>query len=521
MGMTMHHTDHPEYPLYKEKIDQLLKDGFPKRSYSGTFLRNHYVKQPDIKPIAQLSTKEREFRHFIGQKKGHLTLSGFFSDGTLSPKLNPVVCQCECGAYCLIRISNFVKDNINFSCSECSSVQQGFIDQFSALHQVELDRHVVNSIFGGENLTIGEFAKQANRTVNSLNPLRGLSIDQLKLLTHQYNAYSIDLFALSEDKESILNPKIFLNGERKKLVNCYVRRPELLDINEVPPHLHNRNISQIIGTRINRIQIIGILKTDNLLTDYTTNNATLVTRCDCGTYSIFNFKTLHKPVKSYFYCCSRCQFVQNEVLRRENELNGELITSEKAWQILGVNIPNHIIDPKQVLHSDVSNAYKHEINRYDKETVHENQKKYFGLRYGFVVISDKARRKDLSGNNTSYAVATCDCRQECFFSYRKLNLNNGNPAILACSKCSHEINRAFHKGCESFIMGSSTTVFMRRWKFYLSLFEYPNDIEFKPIWRAYLLMKKSSPDLSFKLTLNKLIEASIKFKSNQITNCLS
>lgn len=509
----MHYTEHPEYPEYKEKIDQLLQDGFPKKTYSRSFPPNHYVEQPKIKPIAQLSANEREFREFIGQKKGHLTISGFLSDGTLSPKLNPIVCQCDCGAYCMIKLSNFIKENIILACSECALVQHGFSDQFWVLHQVYLNDKIVSSIFGGENLVLDVFIDQVNRTMNIENPLKGLSIDELKILTNQYNAFSIDFFALSEDKKSILNPKIFNGGVRKNLVNCYVRRPDLLDINDVPAHLHNRNLSQIIGTRINRIQIIGILKTDNIYADYTTNKATLVTRCDCGTYSIYNFKTLHKPVKSNFYRCSRCIFLENEIIRREHELHGEIITSAKAWEILGFKPPNQIVDQKQVIHSDVSNAYKHEIKRYDKDAVPEYHKKYFGLRFGFVVVSDKARRIDLSGKGNSFAVATCDCGQECYFPYRQLNLNNGNPAILACSKCSHEINITFHKGNESLIMGSSTTVFIKRWQYYLLLFKYPKDIEFKPIWRAYLLMKKKNPDLSFKLIVNKLIEASIKFKS--------
>ena len=511
----MHYTEHPEYPLYKEKIDQLLEDGFPKKTYSRSFPLNHYAEQPKIKSIGQLSTNEMEFRDSIGQKKGLLTVSGFFSDGTLSPKLNPIVCQCACGAYCIFKLSNFLKANVILACSECSLIQHGFSDQFWVLHQVDLHDQIVNSIFGGENLTLDVFVDHVNRKVDSQNPIKGLSLDELKILTNQYNAYSIEFFALSEDKQSILNPKLFDGGVRKNLDNCYVRRPDLLNINDVPAHLHNRNLSQIIGTRINRIQIIGILKTDNIYADYTTNKATLVTRCDCGTYSIYNFKTLHKPEKSNFYRCTRCQFLENEIIRRENELHGEVITPEKAWQILGFNPSNQIVDQKQVIHSDVSNAYQHEIKRYDKEAVPEYHKKYFGLRFGFVVVSDKARRIDLSGNGDSFAVATCDCGQECYFPYRQLNLNNGNLAILACSQCSHEINTTFHKGNESLIMGSSTTVFIKRWKYYLFLFKYPKDIEFKPIWRAYLLMKKKNPDLSFKLIVNKLIEASIKFKTNQ------
>jgi predicted SprT family Zn-dependent metalloprotease len=510
-----HYTEHSEYPLYKEKIDQLLKDGFPKKSYSRSLLVNHYTDKPLIKSIGQLSTKEKEFRDLIGQKKGLLTISGFYSDGTLSPKLNPIVCQCDCGAYCIIKLSNFLKANLILACSECSLIQHGFSEQFWLLHQIDLNDQIVNSIFGGENLSLDVFVDNLNKGEISQNPIRGLSIDQLKILTNQYNAYSIDFFPLSEDRESILNPKIFNGGLRKNLVNCYVRRPELLDINDVPAQLHNRNLSQIIGTRINRIQIIGILKTDNIHADYTTNKATLVTRCDCGTYSFYNFKTLHKPEKSNFYRCSRCQFLENEIIRRENELHGEVISQEKAWQILGFNQSTQIVDQKKVIHSDVSNAYKHEIKRYEKEAVPEYHKKYFGLRFGFIVVSDKARRLDLSGNGNSFAVATCDCGQECYFPYKQLNLNNGNHAILACSKCTVEINTTFHKGKESLIMGSSTTVFNKKWNYYLFLFNYPKGIEFNPIWRAYLLMKKKNPDLSFKLIVNKLIDASIRFKANQ------
>lgn len=66
----MHHTEHPDYPLYKAQIDQLLKDGFPKKSYTRNFDHNHYVEQPAIKRTGQYSPKERESKDIIGQKKG-------------------------------------------------------------------------------------------------------------------------------------------------------------------------------------------------------------------------------------------------------------------------------------------------------------------------------------------------------------------------------------------------------------------------------------------------------------------
>lgn len=506
----MHHTEHPDFPLYKAQIDQLLKDGFPKKSYSRSFQSNHYIEQPEIKRSAQLSPKEREFKDVIGQKKGLLTVIGFVSDGTLSPKLNPIVCQCDCGAYCIIKVSNFQKENIILACSECGLTQHGFSERFWELNQVNLTDNVVCSIFGGENLSFNHFVDVARKQLDSHNPLKKLTLDELKILTHQYNAFSIDQFALSEDKNHILNPKIFEGGIRKNLVNCYVRKPELLNLNDVPAHLHNRNISQMLGVRLNRLEIIGILKTDDI-DDYTTKKATLVTRCDCGIYSLYKFKTIQKNEKVRFYCCTRCQFLENEIVRREFEQHGEMINADKAWEILGY-IPIKKIINKSPLNSDVTNAYKHEINRFDKDMVPENQKKYFGLRFGFVVIVDKARRKDLSGNNDAFAVATCDCGQECYFPYKTLNSNGDNPVVLACSECSHQINNTFHRGNDGLLMGRSTTVFKKVWRHYLYLFNYDREIEFSPIWRAYLLMRKSNSDLSFKLTVNKLIEASLRYK---------
>lgn len=506
----MHHTEHPDYPLYKAQIDQLLKDGFPKKSYTRNFDHNHYVEQPAIKRTGQYSPKERESKDIIGQKKGLLTVIGFVTDGTLSPKLNPIVCQCDCGAYCIIKVSNFQKENIILACSECGLTQHGFSARFWELNQVNLADNVVCSIFGGQNLTIDKFIDKATTHLDSINPLEELSLDELRILTNQYNAYSIEQFALSEDKNQILSPKIFEGGIRKNLANCYVRRPELLDLEDVPARLHNRNISQMIGVRIDRYEIVGILKTEDIY-DYTTKKATLVARCECGTYSLFNYKTLHKPQESQFYRCSRCQFVENEIVRREFEQHGEKITAEKAWEILGYVPPKRNVF-KNPLNSDVRNAYTFEINRFDRDVVPVNHKKYFGLRFGFVVIVDKARRKDLSGNNDAFAVATCDCGQECYFPYRTLNSNSDNPVVLACSECSHQINITFHRGNDGLLMGRSTTVFKKVWRHYLYLFNYDRELEFSPIWRAFLLMKKNNPDLVFKQTVNKLIEAAMRFK---------
>ena len=66
----MHYTEHPDYHLYKSQIDQLLKDGFPKKTYARNLVRNHYIEQPKIKLTGQYSIKEREFKDIIGKKKG-------------------------------------------------------------------------------------------------------------------------------------------------------------------------------------------------------------------------------------------------------------------------------------------------------------------------------------------------------------------------------------------------------------------------------------------------------------------
>lgn len=510
----MRYTDHQEYPLHKENIDQLLKNGFPSKVYSRSFQPNHHIDQPPIKSEAQFSFIEMELKDIIGQKKGHLTVTGLWSDGTLTAKLNPIVCQCDCGAYCIIKASNFIKENIILSCSECGLKFQGFSEQFWNLNQVNLSDSVVSSIFGGENLSIEEFTNVATKQLPRHNPLKELSLDALKILTNQYNGYAIELFALSDDKKHILNPKIFQGGIRKNIINCYMNRPELLNISNVPARLHNRNISQMIGVRHDRIEVIGILKTDNIFTDYTTKRATLVTRCDCGIYSLFNFKTLYKPEKSNFLSCPRCQLLESEIIRREFDQRGEYITAEKAWEILGY-VPNKTSVKNTPVNSDVSNTYRFEIKKDEKEFVPEELKQFFGLRFGFVVITDKARRKDLSRSGQAFAVATCDCGLECYFPYKQLNTDTDNPVVLACSQCSHEINNIFRTGNDVLPIGRTAVQFKKRWKYYLHLFNYPKDLEFNPIWRAYLLMKKNNQKLSFKLIVNKLIEASIKRQTSQ------
>ncbi len=512
----MHYTEHPDYHLYKSQIDQLLKDGFPKKTYARNLVRNHYIEQPKIKLTGQYSIKEREFKDIIGKKKGLLTVIGFVTDGTLSPKLNPIVCQCDCGAYCIIKASNFQKENLILACSECVLTQNGFSRQFWEINRVNLADNVVCSIFGGENLSIVNFTDPARTYVGSINTLEKLSIDELKLLTYQYNAYSIEHFALSEDKNQLVSPKIFEGGIRKNLVNCYVHRPELINLEDVPAKLHNRNISQMIGVRIDRYEVVGILKTEDIY-DYSTNKATLVARCECGMYSLFNYKTLHKPQETQYYSCNRCQCVENEIIRREFEKHGELVTAEKAWKILGYVAPTKVVF-KKALNTDVRNAYTHEINRLDKDKVPAYHKKYFGMRFGYVVIVDRARRKDVSGNADAFAVASCDCGQECYFPYRKLKLNTDSPVVLACSECSYQINKTFHWGGNNGqLMGRPSTVFKKVWSHYLYLFGYDRELEFSPIWRAYLLMKKNNPELIFKQIVNTLIEAAMRFKEKNGT----
>lgn len=55
------------------------------------------------------------------------------------------------------------------------------------------------------------------------------------------------------------------------------------------------------------------------------------------------------------------------------------------------------------------------------------------------------------------------------------------------------------------------------WSHYLYLFGYDRELEFSPIWRAYLLMKKNKPELIFKQIVNTLIEAAMRFKEKNGT----
>lgn len=500
------HTDHPDYPLYKDKIEALLKEGFPLKQKVDP---NHYTTQPPILQPHQFSPVERLNKGVIGSKKGFLTVIGFKSEGVISLKQNLLVCKCSCGAYCLVKYKTFDNSAALLACSECCKTYNGFSNQFAYLHGVNLDNKAICSIFGCDNVDVDILIRSKADLHNSIpKPFEKYSLDELKALTSQYNAFSIEIFKLAEDKNHLISPKS--KGESSKFIqNCYVQRPELLDIEEVPDEMHNRNISQFIGARINRFQVVGVVKTENGYEDYTQQKAKLALRCDCGMYSTYYFHTVHRDNQKII-CCPRCNYIAQEVMRREFTNTGKHITVLDAWKILGFTPPkpNKQFTP---LNTDLRNSYFFERRRFDKEEVWERDSRHFGERYGFVVITDKARRRDET-KGCHYVVANCDCGQECVFPYEDL-MNTMNRKILACSKCAYEINQTLHKGNNIMSIGNPTSIFMKRWRTYLNYFNYPNNIEFTPIWKAYLLLKQKNPNLPpFKNVANKLIDAAINHR---------
>lgn len=503
----MNYKNLPEYQDWKDQIESLLLEDYPLRKRDS--VPNSFEECPEITPLDQLNRACKEVSDVIGEKNWFVKVLGFLktNEGIASNR-TPLVCVCDCGRYCLIKHNTYQRNKRIFACSECVFKIDSYEYAFAKRHGYKIDQVALSSIFGNADANPTKlFSGSTADDFVTANPFERFSLDELKGLVTQYNALSIEVFQLAEDKNRLYSPKRDADG-KKMLPNCFVKRPEMLDLDDIPKRYHNRNITQIVGAKIYRFQVMGVLSTNQGYASLTTKDVAFVLRCDCGMYSIMKYKPIHeKKVK----CCVRCSLVENEVHRRKYKESEQILTFEQAWGYLGVKFAEH-----QALYtsvqSDLSNSYYFERKRYERDDVDPKFARFFDQRFGFVVVTDKARRND---KGERFLVAKCDCGLECVFEYKVFS-NPVEKRVLMCSQCSYQVDQALRREFVPHIACKSSKQFDSAWAFYLKYFDYPSDIEFAPIWKAYLILKQKKPDLVFKSIVGAIIEAAVKQKARTL-----
>lgn len=498
--------DLPEYLEWKSKIESALLEELPTTKIGVT--PNAYIEAPTMIPEGKFNQACKEVKSIIGEKVSFLRVLGFKqSEGVIPQGIPPLVCQCNCGKYCLVKYKTLTRAGKPRVCSECDIKMDVFNLNFITRYNKEFTEPALSSIFGDTSANPTRLFLDEPRAMNTIESRFDRCSDvELKGLVNQYNALSIDIFRLSEDGNQLYSPKISSGDVSRKLIkNSFVQRPAVLDLVDIPKQYHNRNITQMIGVKHYRFQVVGVLETELGYKAMLGKKATFVLRCDCGMYSKVIYKHLHKgDIKS----CGRCILLENEVRRRHEKQTGEVLTFEQAWAKLGIKFNNN-----QSFHSpiksDMTNSYFFERSKFDRDTVYSKFSNLFGQRFGFVVVTDKSRRNE---KGYRFLVAKCDCGLESVFNFNVFKNPAINP-VLMCSQCSYQVDQTLRRKNITNVACRSRRSFDSAWMFYLDHFGYPQDVEFALIWRAYLNMKQQQPNLMFKDIVGKIIEAAIKRKS--------
>ena len=276
--------------------------------------------------------------------------------------------------------------------------------------------------------------------------------------------------------------------QKKADFNNVVQMPQILDARVL-----EKSVSiNFMGSKLLKVTLIGIAPFDVPINRQNIIDTTVVAKCDCGEYCLFQFKSLIDP--NALPACDRCNASLDEYIQMHYIQTGYLLDRKSAWKKLGYSIDQKVHSLIFWYLLDRSNF--HQI-RLGKEFKPLSQIKIdeMGIpKYMYLSRLCKPAPHPHDVNDQSY-IYQCLCGGFCYFNSSVLK---SFEPLGMCSACMTELRYSFQD--DSIHPLLKQLRFKHLWKKMLLKFNYPY-VEFRYVWEDYFkarkLIRKQGYELHF------------------------